>query len=296
LFSLFFFKRNKNLAKIFLLSLNSVFAKLKVESMKNYHELMSKILRDGIDAEDRTGVGTRSIFGYQLRWNLQEGFPMVTTKKVHWKSIVYELLWFLRGESSIHYLKSHGVSIWDEWADENLDLGPVYGVQWRRWKNHRGEEVDQVSQLVEQLQTQPHSRRHILSAWNVGMLDEMKLPPCHAFVQFYVRNQQLSCQLYQRSADVFLGVPFNIASYSLLTHMLAQVCQYQVGEFILTLGDAHLYHNHFEQVQEQLSREEFPLPSLILDKSIRNLFDFDYPHMILDNYQSHGKIKAPIAV
>ncbi|TPW10912.1 MAG: thymidylate synthase [Halothiobacillaceae bacterium] len=255
--------------------------------MQQYLDLMRHVKEHGIRKEDRTGTGTLSVFGYQMRFNLADGFPAVTTKKLHLRSVIHELLWFLRGETNIQYLRDNGVSIWDEWADGSGNLGPIYGA--------RGT-VDQISQVVEQLKTNPDSRRIIVSAWNVGELDQMALPPCHAFFQFYVAQGRLSCQLYQRSADIFLGVPFNIASYALLTLMLAQVTQLQPGDFVHTLGDAHLYLNHLEQAELQLSRAPLPLPTLQLNPAVTNIFDFCYDDFTLHNYQSHAAIKAPVAV
>ncbi|RMG25000.1 MAG: thymidylate synthase, partial [Bacteroidetes bacterium] len=245
---------------------------------------------------DRTGTGTRSVFGYQMRFDLAEGFPLVTTKKVHLKSIIHELLWFLRGDSNIAYLRENKVRIWDAWADEQGELGPVYGVQWRSWRGANGQTIDQIARVVEQIRTNPNSRRHIVSAWNVGEIEQMALPPCHALFQFYVAKGKLSCQLYQRSADLFLGVPFNIASYALLTLMVAQVTGLQPGEFVHTFGDAHIYHNHFEQVHLQLSRQPRPLPQMRLNPAIDNLFDFTYEDFELLHYHPHPGIKAPIAV
>ncbi|MDD2488016.1 MAG: thymidylate synthase [Bacteroidales bacterium] len=264
--------------------------------MKQYLDLLQQVLDNGNIKEDRTGTGTKSVFGYQMRFNLQEGFPMVTTKKLHTRSIIHELLWFLQGNTNIKYLHDNKVSIWDEWADENGDLGPIYGKQWRSWAAQEGRTIDQISELIEQIRTDPNSRRLLVCAWNVGEIDKMALPPCHILFQFYVSNGKLSCQLYQRSADIFLGVPFNITSYALLTHMIAQVCNLEVGDFIHTLGDAHLYTNHFEQAQLQLSREPYPLPQLKLNKDIKNIFDFKYEDIEILNYQSHSVIKAPIAV
>jgi thymidylate synthase len=264
--------------------------------MQQYLQLVQHILDNGVQKTDRTGTGTTSCFGYQMRFNLQEGFPLVTTKKLHLKSIIHELLWFLKGETNIAYLKENGVSIWNEWADERGELGPVYGKQWRRWEGANGKVIDQVSDVIGQIKTNPDSRRLIVSAWNVAELPEMALMPCHALFQFYVADGKLSCQLYQRSADVFLGVPFNIASYALLTMMIAQVCDLQPGEFIHTLGDAHIYNNHLEQVHLQLSRKPFALPQMKLNPEIKSIFDFRYEDFTLENYQYHPSIKAPIAV
>jgi len=264
--------------------------------MQQYHELLRHILEKGVQKSDRTGTGTISSFGYQMRFDLSEGFPLVTTKKVHLKSIIYELLWFLRGETNIAYLKEHGVSIWDEWAGEGGELGPVYGKQWRSWEGADGRVVDQVSDLIAQIRSNPDSRRLIISAWNVADLPKMALMPCHTLFQFYVAEGKLSCQLYQRSADVFLGVPFNIASYALLTMMVAQVCGLQPGDFIHSFGDVHIYNNHLEQVQLQLSREPFPLPQMQLNREVKNIFDFRYEDFQLLNYQCHPPIKAPVAV
>jgi thymidylate synthase len=253
-------------------------------------------MQHGTKKEDRTGTGTVSVFGYQMRYKLQEGFPLVTTKKVHTKSIIHELLWFLKGDTNIQYLKENGVSIWDEWADENGNLGPVYGYQWRSWPSASGEHIDQISQLIDQIKKNPDSRRLLVNAWNVSEISKMKLPPCHILFQFYVADGKLSCQLYQRSADLFLGVPFNIASYALLTHMVAQVCNLEVGEFIHTLGDAHIYSNHFDQVNLQLTREPLPLPTLKLNPDVKNIFDFTFEDIAIENYQSHPAIKAVVAV
>jgi len=264
--------------------------------MKAYHQLLEQIIQTGVSKEDRTGTGTLSIFGPQLRFDLNEGFPLLTTKKVHFKSVVYELLWFITGSTNVQYLQENGVSIWDEWADAEGELGPVYGKQWRRWQKPDGSTVDQLAEVVDQLRRNPDSRRLLVSAWNVADIPSMALPPCHAFFQFYVANNKLSCQLYQRSADVFLGVPFNIASYALLTHMVAQVCGLGVGEFVHTMGDAHLYSNHLEQAKLQLSREPRPLPRLVLDPAVKNLDDFVYEHIQLVGYDPHPGIKAPVAV
>jgi thymidylate synthase len=264
--------------------------------MQQYLNLLRHILDEGVDKSDRTGTGTRSVFGYQMRFDLQKGFPLVTTKKVHLKSIIHELLWFLRGETNISYLKEAGVRIWDEWADEQGELGPVYGKQWRSWEGAGGKVVDQISDLVLQIKKNPDSRRLIVSAWNVADLPQMALMPCHALFQFYVANGRLSCQLYQRSADVFLGVPFNIASYALLTLMIAQVCGLQPGEFIHTFGDVHIYSNHMEQVALQLSRMPFPLPVMKINPKVKDIFDFKFEDFTLEQYQSHPAIKAPVAV
>jgi len=264
--------------------------------MQQYLSLLQHILDSGVHKTDRTGTGTQSCFGYQMRFDLSKGFPLVTTKKVHLKSIIHELLWFLKGETNIAYLKEHGVKIWDEWADENGDLGPVYGKQWRSWEGADGKIIDQVSELIEQIKKNPDSRRLIISAWNVADLPKMALMPCHNMFQFYVAEGKLSCQLYQRSADVFLGVPFNIASYALLTMMIAQVCGLQPGEFVHTFGDVHIYSNHMEQVKLQLSREPFPLPTMKLNPEVKNIFDFQFEDFTLENYQSHPAIKAPVAV
>lgn len=264
--------------------------------MQTYLDLLQHVLDHGTEKSDRTGTGTLSIFGHQMRFDLRAGFPLVTTKKVHFKSVVHELLWFIRGERSIKYLQDHGVSIWDEWADENGDLGPVYGVQWRRWTGSNGEEIDQLRDVIEALKRNPDSRRHIVSAWNVAEIGEMALPPCHTLFQFYVANDRLSCQLYQRSADLFLGVPFNIASYALLTHMVAQVCSLKVGELVHTLGDAHIYLNHVEQVKTQLSRAPLPPPTLRLNPARHAIDDFVYDDVELLNYEAHARIAAPIAV
>lgn len=270
--------------------------------MEQYCQLLQKIIDTGTDKSDRTGTGTRSLFGYQMRFDLQKGFPLVTTKKLHLKSIIYELLWFLKGDTNIGYLNNHGVKIWDEWADENGDLGPVYGKQWRSWQGADGKTVDQVSDLIHQLKTNPDNRRLIISAWNVADLPEMKLMPCHCLFQFYTTppvaggRRKLSCQLYQRSADVFLGVPFNIASYALLTLMVAQVCDMEPGEFVHSFGDVHLYNNHSEQAKLQLSRKPFALPQMKLNRDVKDIFDFEFEDFELVNYQSHPGIKAPVAV
>jgi thymidylate synthase len=264
--------------------------------MRQYLDLMQYVLDNGVTKEDRTGTGTISVFGYQTRYDLSAGFPAVTTKKLHLRSIIHELLWFLQGASNIKYLRDNRVTIWDEWADENGDLGPVYGYQWRSWPGPDGRSYDQISQLVDRLRNNPDSRRHIVSAWNVADVEGMALPPCHTMFQFYVANGKLSCQLYQRSADIFLGVPFNIASYALLTMMLAQVTGYQAGDFVHTFGDAHLYLNHLQQAKLQLSRQPYPLPQMKINPSVRSIFDFRYEDFELLNYQSHPRISAPIAV
>ena len=264
--------------------------------MKNYLDLLKHVLENGVDRGDRTGTGTRSVFGHQLRFDLSKGFPLVTTKKVHLKSIIHELLWFLKGSSNIAYLKEHRVRIWDAWADENGDLGPIYGVQWRSWKGANGKTVDQISQVIDQIKHKPESRRIIVNAWNVGEIEHMALPPCHALFQFYVANGKLSCQLYQRSADLFLGVPFNIASYALLTMMIAQVTGLEPGDFVHTFGDTHIYHNHFDQVNLQLGRETRALPQMKINPEISSIFDFKYEDFQLVNYEPHPVIKAPIAV
>lgn len=264
--------------------------------MQAYLDLMQHILDHGTDKGDRTGTGTRSVFGYQMRFDLAAGFPLLTTKRLHLRSIIHELLWFLQGDTNIRYLNENGVTIWDEWADEDGQLGPVYGHQWRSWGKSDGTVVDQIAQVVRSLKENPDSRRHIVSAWNVGEIDQMALPPCHALFQFYVADRKLSCQLYQRSADVFLGVPFNIASYALLTQMMAQVCGYELGEFVHTLGDAHLYSNHFEQARLQLTRSPRPLPKMVLNPKVRELFDFRYEDFTLTDYDPYPGIKAPIAV
>jgi thymidylate synthase len=274
--------------------------------MKQYLDLVQHVMENGCQKGDRTGTGTKSVFGYQMRFDLNEGFPMVTTKKLHLKSIIYELLWFLKGDTNIKYLQENGVKIWDEWADANGNLGPVYGHQWRNWNS---EEIDQISDLITELKTNPNSRRMLVSAWNPSVLPDTKksfednvannkaaLPPCHAFFQFYVADGKLSCQLYQRSADIFLGVPFNIASYALLTMMIAQVCDLGVGEFIHTFGDAHIYNNHFEQIELQLSRETRPLPKMILNPAIKNIFDFDFDDFTLEGYDPHPLIRGSVAV
>ena len=264
--------------------------------MKQYLELLEHVLHHGTSKEDRTGTGTRSVFGWQMRFNLNEGFPLLTTKKVHTKSIFHELLWFLKGETNILYLREHGVSIWDEWADEQGELGPVYGSQWRSWITADGRSIDQITNLIDGIKNNPASRRHIVSAWNVGEVDKMALPPCHSLFQLYVADNKLSCQLYQRSADIFLGVPFNTASYALLTMMIAQVTQLELGDFVHTLGDAHLYDNHVDQAKEQLSREPRPLPTVQLNPAVTSVFDFTYDDFEVVDYNPHPHISAPIAV
>ena len=264
--------------------------------MKEYLTLLEHVKLNGQKKEDRTGTGTLSVFGYQMRFNLNDGFPLLTTKKVHLKSVIYELLWFLSGDTNIKYLKDNNVSIWDEWADENGNLGPVYGHQWRSWPTSEGKEIDQISNLITQIKKNPDSRRLIVSAWNVGEINKMKLPPCHCFFQFYVADGRLSCQLYQRSADIFLGVPFNIASYALLTQMIAHVCDLKYGEFIHTLGDAHIYINHIDQVNEQLSRKPKKLPKIKINPSVKNIFNFKYENFSLEEYDPYPLIKAPVAV
>ncbi len=261
--------------------------------MKQYLDLLRDIMENGVDKMDRTGTGTRSVFGRQMRFDLNKGFPLVTTKKVHLKSIIHELLWFIKGDTNVKYLQENGVRIWNEWADENGDLGPVYGSQWRNWN---GEGIDQLAEVVNKLKNNPNDRRIIVSAWNVSKIPEMKLPPCHMMFQFYVANNKLSCMLYQRSCDMFLGVPFNIASYALLTMMLAQVCGLELGEFVHTLGDTHIYHNHFEQVKEQLSREPLPLPRMKINPNVKDINDFKYEDFELVDYQCHGKLEGKVAV
>ncbi len=267
--------------------------------MQQYLDLLRHVLDQGVEKKDRTGTGTRSVFGYQMRFHLNDGFPLLTTKKLHTKSIIYELLWFLQGDSNVKYLQDHGVRIWNEWADENGDLGPIYGTQWRSWKAADGRSIDQISQVIDQIHRNPDSRRLIVSAWNVGEIEQMSLPPCHALFQFYVAKGQLSCQLYQRSADIFLGVPFNIASYALLTLMIARVCGLEPGDFVHTFGDAHLYLNHLEQARLQLTRQPFPLPEMKINPSMKggdSIFDFKYEDFELCNYQAHPPIKAEISV
>ena len=264
--------------------------------MKQYLDLMKHVIDNGTVKNDRTGTGTKSVFGYQMRFDLANGFPCVTTKKLHLKSIIHEILWFLKGETNIKYLNENGVKIWDEWADENGDLGHIYGYQWRSWPTPDGKHIDQIQKVIEQLKETPNSRRIIVSAWNVSEIESMALPPCHTFFQFYVANNKLSCQLYQRSADIFLGVPFNIASYALLTMMMAQVCDLEAGEFVHTLGDAHIYSNHFNQTKLQLSREPKILPKMIINKNVKNIFDFVFDDFDLTDYQSHPHIKGKVAV
>ena len=264
--------------------------------MKQYIDLMNHVLKNGTQKSDRTGTGTISVFGYQSRYDLAEGFPVLTTKKLHLKSIIHELLWFLTGDTNVKYLQENGVRIWNEWADENGELGPVYGYQWRSWPTPDGHHIDQVTQVVNSIKNNPDSRRHLISAWNVGQIDQMKLPPCHILVQFYVADGKLSCQLYQRSADIFLGVPFNIASYALLTLMMAQVCGLQPGEFVHTLGDAHIYLNHMEQVKLQLTREPFPLPLMKINPEVKSIFDFRFEDFELTGYQAHPHIPGAVAV
>ncbi|ALO44843.1 thymidylate synthase [Pseudohongiella spirulinae] len=264
--------------------------------MKQYHELLNRILAEGAEKSDRTGTGTLSVFGHQMRFDLQQGFPVLTTKKLHLRSIIHELLWFLSGDTNIRYLKENGVSIWDEWADDNGDLGPVYGFQWRSWPGKDGQSVDQISKVVEQIRNNPDSRRHMVVAYNPAYVDEMALPPCHSLFQFYVANGRLSCQLYQRSADTFLGVPFNIASYALLTHMMAQQCDLEVGEFIWTGGDTHLYLNHLDQARLQLTREPLPLPTLQIKRRPGSIFEYQFEDFELIGYESHPHIPAPVAV
>ena len=264
--------------------------------MKQYHDLMRHVLEHGVKKEDRTGTGTVSVFGYQMRYNLSEGFPLLTTKKLHTKSIIHELLWFLKGDTNIKYLKDNGVRIWDEWADADGNLGPVYGYQWRNWPTPDGKHIDQITQVVDMIKNNPDSRRLIVSAWNVADINNMKLPPCHAFFQFYVANGKLSCQLYQRSADIFLGVPFNIASYAVLMMMVAQVCDLQLGDFVHTLGDAHLYSNHIEQAKLQLTRDFKPLPTMKINPNVKSIFDFKIEDFTLENYDPHPHIKAEVAV
>ncbi|MAZ76619.1 MAG: thymidylate synthase [Micavibrio sp.] len=264
--------------------------------MQQYHDLMRRVLDEGVKKEDRTGTGTLSVFGHQMRFDLSEGFPMVTTKKLHLKSIIHELIWFLAGDTNTKYLTENGVRIWNEWADENGDLGPVYGHQWRSWPAQDGSTIDQITNLVERIKTDPDCRRLIVSAWNVGEIPKMALPPCHCFFQFYVADGKLSCQLYQRSADIFLGVPFNIASYALLTMMVAQACDLEVGDFVHTFGDAHIYTNHIEQVNEQLSRDFFPLPQMKINPDVKSIFDFKFEDFELVGYEAHPHIKGAVAV
>ncbi len=264
--------------------------------MRQYQTLLTHIINHGVAKDDRTGVGTLSVFGYQMRFDLNDGFPLITTKKLHLKSIIFELLWFLKGDTNIKYLKDHGVQIWNQWADENGKLGPVYGAQWRAWRTIDGRTIDQISQVIDQIKTNPNSRRLIVSAWNVGETSRMALPPCHLLFQFYIANGKLSCQLYQRSADTFLGVPFNIASYALLTLMVATVCKMEAGEFVHTFGDVHLYSNHIEQAKLQLTRQPFSLPQVTINPEVKSIFDFRYQDFVLCNYQSHPHIKAEVAI
>ena len=264
--------------------------------MKQYHKLLKHVLENGTDKNDRTGTGTRSVFGYQMRFDLSKGFPLLTTKKIHLKSIIYELLWFLKGETNISYLKENGVSIWDEWADDKGELGPVYGYQWRSWPGRNGETIDQISGLIDQIKNNPDSRRLIVTAWNPSDVEKMALPPCHCLFQFYVSNGKISCQLYQRSADIFLGVPFNIASYALLTMMIAKILKLEIGEFVHTFGDAHLYSNHFDQAKEQLQRDFKELPKMRIISDPESIFDFEFEDFVLENYISHPHIPAPVAV
>ncbi|MBL56636.1 MAG: thymidylate synthase [Flavobacteriales bacterium] len=264
--------------------------------MKQYLDLMQHVLDNGVEKSDRTGTGTKSVFGYQMRFDLSKGFPLVTTKKCHLRSIIHELLWFIKGDTNIKYLKENGVSIWDEWADQEGNLGPVYGYQWRSWPAASGKNIDQITDLIHQIKNNPDSRRLIVSAWNVGEIENMALPPCHAFFQFYVANGKLSCQLYQRSADIFLGVPFNIASYALMTMMIAQVCDLQLGDFVHTFGDAHIYSNHYEQANLQLSRTPKSLPTLTINPDVKDIFDFTFEDFELINYDPHPHIKAPVAI
>ncbi|NOT92264.1 thymidylate synthase [Ferruginibacter sp.] len=264
--------------------------------MNQYEILLRHVLDKGISKTDRTGTGTKSVFGYQMRFDLAEGFPLITTKKMHLKSIIYELLWFLKGETNIKYLKEHGVTIWDEWADKNGELGPIYGYQWRKWPTQDGKFIDQISKVIEQIKKSPDSRRMIVSAWNVADIEKMALPACHAFFQFYVADSKLSCQMYQRSADLFLGVPFNIASYALLTMMIAQVCDLELGDFVHSFGDTHIYNNHVAQVKKQLQREPRPYPQMIINKSVKNIFDFKYEDFSLVNYNPYPSIKADISI
>ena len=298
-FLITFNKTFLNIQKGFLF-LHKTFSKLYLKnlqkSMQQYHELMRHVLANGVKKEDRTGTGTTSVFGYQMRYNLADGFPLLTTKKLHTKSIIHELLWFLKGDTNIKYLKDNGVRIWDEWADAEGNLGPVYGYQWRSWPTPDGKHIDQITQVIDMIKNNADSRRLIVSAWNVADINNMKLPPCHAFFQFYVANGKLSCQLYQRSADIFLGVPFNIASYAILTMMVAQVCNLQLGDFVHTLGDAHIYSNHIEQANLQLTREFRPLPTLKINPNKKSIFDFEISDFELENYDPHPHIKAEVAV
>lgn len=276
--------------------MNNELSSLKFTPVKQYLDLLQHVLDNGAPREDRTGTGTLSVFGHQMRFDLSEGFPVLTTKKLHLKSIIHELLWFLQGETNVKYLQENGVRIWNEWADDKGELGPIYGYQWRSWPTPKGEHVDQISRAIDQIKNNPLSRRIIVSAWNVGQLDEMNLPPCHILFQFYVNDGKLSCQLYQRSADIFLGVPFNIASYALLTMMMAQVTGLKPGDFVHTLGDAHIYNNHMEQVKLQLTREPYPLPQMKINPEVKNIFDFKYEDFELVNYQAHPHIKGKVSV
>ncbi len=264
--------------------------------MKQYHDLMARVMDEGVDRSDRTGTGTRGVFGHQMRFNLADGFPMLTTKKLHLKSIVHELIWFLAGDTNIKYLQDNGVKIWDAWADENGELGPVYGKQWRKWETPDGRVIDQMSNVIEAIKTNPYSRRHIVTAWNPAEVDHMALPPCHCLFQFHVANGKLSCQLYQRSADVFLGVPFNIASYALLTHMVADACKLEAGDFVHSFGDVHIYANHFEQVKLQLTRKPRPLPTLSLRSGVKSLYDYNFDDIIITGYKPHPHIAGKVAV
>ena len=277
-------------------SIRTAAASKPVDHDQPYLDLLRHVLENGVEKSDRTGTGTRSVFGYQMRFDLSQAFPMLTTKKIHTRSVVHELLWFLQGDTNVKYLRDNGVTIWDEWAREDGSLGPVYGAQWRSWAGADGQTIDQITQVIDQIKKNPDSRRLIVSAWNVGEISKMALPPCHAFFQFYVANGKLSCQLYQRSADIFLGVPFNIVSYALLTQMVAQVCGLSVGDFVHTLGDAHLYINHLDQTRLQLSRDVRPAPILKLNPAVKNIFDFKYEDIVIENYNPHPTIKAPIAI
>lgn len=295
-YALFDFERSSNTLAFIFLFLILKAQSLSIFGMQQYHDLMRYILQNGVRKTDRTGTGTVSVFGYTMRFDLNEGFPLITTKKIHLKSVIYELLWFLKGDTNIQYLKENGVSIWDEWADENGELGPVYGYQWRSWSTPEGKSIDQIAEVIKQIKQNPDSRRMIVSAWNVADIGKMKLPPCHLLFQFYVAEGKLSCLMYQRSADVFLGVPFNIASYALLTMMIAQVCDLGVGEFVHVLGDAHLYLNHLEQAHIQLAREPRPLPQMLINPQVKDIFSFQYEDFTLVNYQPHPHIRAEVAV